>query len=139
MAMKKFLTSTLVGAFLGALEGGVIFGAVLIRESGDGFVIGGVGDWIILIFIMGLIYGGIAGAIIGVLVALLNARGSIGLAVGIAVGLVAAEVLVMSTLSLDVIAVLVAITTILGGGSIGLVTALLTFRAKDLYRSTGTS
>ena len=117
----------------------MIFGAVLIRESRDGFVIGGVGDWIILIFIMGLIYGGIAGAIIGVLVALLNARGSIGLAVGIAVGLVAAEVLVMSTLSLDVIAVLAAITTILGGGSIGLVTALLTFRAKDLYRSTGTS
>jgi hypothetical protein len=132
MTLKQTLTATLVGTFLGALEGGVLYIVLLVLESRDGgFVIGGVSDWIIPIFIMGLICGGIIGAIIGAIVVLLNARGFAGLLVGMGVGLVATEIVFLSYATFSAITGLLAIATVLGGGSIGLLTALLTFRGND--------
>ena len=136
MAIKQILTATLVGTSLGALEGAALYSVLLVIERRDGFVIGGVSDWMIPIFIIGLVYGGIVGAIIGVLVAVLKARGFGGLAVGGVVGLLATEVLFLSFSTLDRITGLLAIVTVVGGVSIGWLTSLFTFRGK-IARSPG--
>jgi len=140
VAIKQILKATLVGTILGALEGGALYSILLVLESreGGGFVIGGASDWMIPILIIGLVSGGIFGAIIGVLVGLLKARRFAGLLVGIGVGLAATAIVFLSYGTLDVITGLLAIATVLGGGSIGLLTSFFTFKSKDSYRSTET-
>lgn len=128
--MNRIAVTAFVGALLGAIEGGVVFCLVLVLESGEGQMLGGVSGWIVPILIIGLICGAIFGGIIGLVVGLLRARVTKGVAVGSGVGLMVVLVVVLLGFPLDYITMLLVLTAALGGASIGLVTALLTSRAQ---------
>lgn len=63
--MNRIAVTALVGALLGAIEGGVVFCLVLVLERGEGQMLGGVSGWIVPILIICLICGAIFGGIIG--------------------------------------------------------------------------
>ena|ERR1700752_3036798 len=128
--MKRIAITTLVGALLGAVEGGVVFCVVLVIESGEGQMLGGVNTWILPILIIGLICGAIFGGTIGLVLSLLRARVTNGLVVGSGLGLMVVLVAVLLGFPLDYITGLLFLAAGLGGASIGSVTALLTSRAQ---------
>ena len=128
--MKRIAVTTLVGALLGAVEGAVVFCVVLVLESSEGQMLGGVDSWILPILIIGLICGATFGGIIGVVVSLLRARVANGLAVGSGLGLMAVLGVVLIGFPTDYITILLVLAAVSGGASIGLVTALVTSRAQ---------
>ena len=129
--MKRIAVTTLVGALLGAIEGGVVFCVMLLIESGEGQMLGGVNSWILPVLLVGLICGGIFGGVVGLVVSLLRARVTYGLAIGSGFGLMAVLVVVFLGFPLDYITLLLVLAAVLGGASIGLVTALLTSRVQS--------
>jgi hypothetical protein len=128
--MKSIAVTTLVGALLGAIEGGVVFCLMLVLETGEGQMLGGVNSWIVPVLIIGLICGAIFGGIIGLVVSLLRAQATKGVAVGSGVGLMVVLVVILIGFPLDYITMLLVLAVVLGGASIGLVTAVLTSRAQ---------
>lgn len=121
---------------MGALEGGIVFSGLMVIESRAGFLFGDASDWLIPTFIMGLVCGVIAGGVIGVLVALLDAPGSLGASIGSIVGLVLGLAIFVATTPLDQTIRLLAILVIPAGGSIGLLSAVLTAGRKASRQST---
>jgi len=68
--MDRLLTAPLVGAIVGAVEGGIVFRTLTVIDSRSGPWLGGDETTIMIGFVVGLIVGGFAGVVIGIIVAL---------------------------------------------------------------------
>jgi len=124
--MNRLLTAPSVGAFVGAIEGGIVFRTLTVIDSRSGPWLGGNDTSIMMGLVVGLILGGIAGAAIGVIVALSKARWLLGLLIGTLAGLMIAACIFLSGTPDE------NILRALGGlsipclGSVGLLSAVLT-------------
>jgi len=96
--MNRLLTAPSVGAFVGAIEGGIVFRTLTVIDSRSGPWLGGNDTSIMIGLVLGLILGSIAGAAIGVIVAVSKARWLLGLLIGTLAGLmIAAYIFLTST------------------------------------------
>jgi hypothetical protein len=125
-AMNRLLTAPSVGAFVGAIEGGIVFRTLTVIDSRSGPWLGGDETTIMIGFVLGLIVGGFAGVVIGIVVALTKARWLLGLSIGTLAGLlIAAYIFLSGTRDENILRAL-------GGlsipclGSVGLLSAVLT-------------
>ena len=91
----RFITAPIVGALVGALEGGIVFAMLVIIDVEAGRPSGWDDPWLPLVTLWGTIFGGFVGFVIGLLVALRNAGGRDGLLIGAGVGVVCSIYLLM--------------------------------------------
>lgn len=124
--MDRLLTAPSVGAFVGAVEGGIVFRTLTVIDSRSGPWLGGNETTIMIGFVLGLIVGGFAGVVIGIIVALTKARWLLGLSIGTVAGfMIAAYIIITGSPDEHIL-------RMLGGlsipclGSVGLLSAVLT-------------
>ena len=129
--MKRIGVTSFFGALLGAIEGAAIFGFVLVLESREGHMLGGLDTWLLLVLIMGGIVGLIFGGILGLIIALLRAPLPTGVAIGVGLAALVILVLILMGFPLDYLTLVLAMAAMIGGASIGLVTAQITSRPYE--------
>lgn len=137
--MNRLLTAPLVGAFVGAIEGGIVFRTLTAIESRSGLWLGGDDATIMIGLIFGLIAGGFAGAVVGIIVALTKARWLQGLFIGILAGLMITVYIFLTTTPLDNALRAAVSLSIPCLGSAGLLSAVLTGSSRLKSVSTGNS
>ena len=128
--MNRLLTAPSVGAFVGAIEGGIAFRTLTVIDSRSGPWLGGNDTSIMIGFVLGLIVGGFAGVVIGIIVALTKARWLLGLSIGTVAGfMIAAYIFITGSPDEHIL-------RMLGGlsipclGSVGLLSAVLTSSSR---------
>ena len=113
---------------MGAIEEGTVFLILtIIDEHLHDYWFSGV-EWIYLGAAIGMIFGGVLGGIIGLVVALRNARGRDGLWLGLLIGLAGAVFIGIRTYPSEGMDMIVALSFIPAGASIGFLSAVLTGR-----------
>ena len=124
--MDRLLTAPLVGAIVGALEGGIVFRTLTVIDSRSGLWMGGNETTIMIGFVLGLIVGGFAGVVIGIIVALMKARWLLGLLIGTVAGFMIAAYIFITGSPEEHILRMMGGLSIPCLGSVGLLSAVLT-------------
>ena len=129
--MMRFITAPFVGAFVGALEGGIVFAILVIFDVERGRPSGWDDPWLPLITLYGTIFGGFVGFVIGLLVALRNAGGRDGLLIGAGIGVVCSIYLLMKVGLGHYGYVALEVIVLPAAASMGFLSAVLTAGRKE--------
>ena len=129
--MSKFVSTTLLCGTLGALVGGMVFGALEWSDTSV-YWIGGKdgGEWLVLALVVGLLFGGLFGALIGFVVSLINASSWAGVLIGLAAGLLVAMFIFITSSSSDEYVRTVGGLAIPSGAALGLISGVLVDRHR---------
>jgi hypothetical protein len=129
--MTRLVKAPLVGAVVGALEGGIVFALLSTIEVEQGAYSGVNDELIYVAILMGVIIGIIVGGVIGLIVALLNAGSLRGLLLGFLVGLALSIYLFVTSSYQNDIVRMLAVIVIPAAASTGLISAVLSAGRKE--------
>lgn len=128
--MTRLITAPLVGGLVGGIEGGIVYAILALIEGQPGWP--GLGLRIEVIAIFGMISGCFVGGLIGLVVALRDTSGRGGLIIGTLAGIALSIRVWHGAGPHDEIMRMLAVIVFPAAQSMGLLSAILTKRRKEL-------